>query len=132
MPPENKLTATICKSLDGRITTWSREAEIIFGYSAKEAQGKHISIIIPFDYQDEEYTLLDRVKVEDKVEVAETVRRTKDGRFIQVHLSAIAIRNADGKITGIMKKAQVLKELPDLPLREAGSDAIDKRTSADR
>lgn len=97
--------ALISKSLDGKITSWDTGAERIFGYSAAEAIGKHISIIIPFDYQDEEYELLDKLKQEDYLEVRETVRRRKDGSFLKVKLSATPVRDAEGKIIGALKKA---------------------------
>ena len=110
--------ALITKSLDGRITGWDQNAERLFGYSAAEAIGKHISIIIPFDYQDEEYELLDRLKNEDYLEVRETVRRTKDGRLLLVNLSATPIRSEAGKIIGAVTKAHVLREIDEIPSPE--------------
>jgi PAS domain S-box-containing protein len=98
-------TAFISKGLEGKITSWDSGAEKIFGYSPDEAIGKHISIIIPFDYQDEEYELLDKLKQEDYLEVRETVRRRKDGSFLKVKLSATPIRDGEGKIVGALKKA---------------------------
>lgn len=100
--------ALISKGLDGKITSWDAGAENIFGYSAEEAIGKHISIIIPFDYQDEEYELLDKLRQEDYPEVRETVRRTKDGSFMKVKLSATPIRDNEGKIVGALKRAEVI------------------------
>jgi PAS domain S-box-containing protein len=98
----------ISKSLDGRITAWNAAAERMFGFSAEEALGKHISIIIPFDYQDEEYELLDRLKKEDYLEVRRTVRRSKTGEFFEVMLSAVPIRDDNGKIIGARKMVQRL------------------------
>jgi PAS domain S-box-containing protein len=104
--------ALISKSLDGRITSWDEGAETLFGYSAQEAIGKHISIVIPFDYQDEEYELLDRLKAEDYLKIHHTVRRTKDGRFLLVRLTAVPIRSDVGKITGALKRLEMVLELP--------------------
>jgi PAS domain S-box-containing protein len=111
------VTALISKSLNGRITTWNDGAEILFGYSAAEAIGKHISIIIPFDFQDEEYELLDRLKAEGVVEARKTVRRTKDGKFLLALLSATPIRDETGKIVGALKKVQKVQDIasPHLP-----------------
>ncbi|MEZ0224737.1 MAG: PAS domain-containing protein [Alphaproteobacteria bacterium] len=100
--------AMISKSLDGRITAWNAAAERMFGFPAEEALGKHISIIIPFDYQDEEYELLDRLKQEDFLEVRCTVRRAKSGEFFEVMLSATPIRDEAGKIIGATKMVQRL------------------------
>ncbi len=106
------ITALISKSLDGRITSWNDGAEKIFGFSAEEAIGKHISIIIPFDFQDEEYELLDRLKAEDYLEVRNTVRRTKEGTFLMAQLSAKPIRDESGKIVGALKTVIALQDLP--------------------
>jgi PAS domain S-box-containing protein len=115
--PAKNVVALIAKSLDGRIIQWDEGAEKIFGYSAAEAVGKHISIIIPFDFQDEEYELLDRLKGEDYLEVRKTVRRTKSGYFIMVRLSATPLRNEDGKIIGALKRIEFVQSLssPRLP-----------------
>ena len=108
----NVKLAYINKSLDGRITSWDAGAEEIFGYTAQEAITKHISIIIPFEFQDEEYELLDRLKAEDYHEVRETVRRTKAGRFVMVRLSSTPIRNESEKIIGVVKKIEYVRDLP--------------------
>jgi PAS domain S-box-containing protein len=105
---DNDEPAIISKSLDGRITAWNAAAERMFGFSAKEALGKHISIIIPFDYQDEEYELLDRLKKEDFLEVRRTVRRAKSGEFVEVMLSATPIRDESGRMIGATKMVQRL------------------------
>jgi PAS domain S-box-containing protein len=102
--------AVISKSLDGRITAWNAAAERMFGFTAEEALGKHISIIIPFDYQDEEYELLDRLKREDFLEVRRTVRRAKTGEFFEVMLSATPIRDEAGRIIGATKMVQRLPQ----------------------
>lgn len=111
---DDKEIALIQKSLDGRITAWNDVAERMFGYSAAEAIGKHISIVIPFDYQDEEYELLDRLKKEDYLEVRRTVRRSKAGRLFSVMLSATPIRNEEGKIVGATKRVRYLTEAEDI------------------
>lgn len=113
--------AYISKSLDGRITAWDQGAEDMFGYTAVEALTKPISIVIPFDFQDEEYELLDKLKAENYHEVCETVRRRKDGTFLMVKLSAVPIRDEGGKIIGATKKIEYMQDLPsaDLPGHEA-------------
>lgn len=118
MDPEKTIksdVALIRKSLDGRITSWNDGAEKMFGYTATEAIGKHISIVIPFDWQDEEYMLLDRLKAEDYLEVHQTVRRTKEGIFLKVRLSATPVRDEGGKIVGALKKVELVETLGRTP-----------------
>lgn len=110
MGKEMNEIATIEKSLDGRITKWDDAAERIFGYTREEAIGKHISLVIPFDYQDEEYEMLDRLKQEEVLELRRTMRRSKDGRFFPVMLKATALRDAEGKIIGARKRVQRVPE----------------------
>ncbi len=94
------------KSMDGRITYWSLGAEKAFGYKRVEVIGRHVSIIIPFEWQDQEYAILDQLKAGDDLGVIKTVRRTKDGRLFQVELTTAPIRNSQGKIIGAEKRYQ--------------------------
>jgi|GEM_PF-4145312 len=58
---ESSDDAIISKSLDGIIKSWNRAGEIMFGYTAKEAVGKHISMIIPTEYIGEEKAIMERI-----------------------------------------------------------------------
>jgi PAS domain S-box-containing protein len=93
--------AIVTKSLDGRITSWTPSAEAMFGYTEAQATGKHISIIIPFDYQDEEYEILDRLKSGGLIEECVTVRRCREGKLLRVRMSAHRICNHGGKLVEI-------------------------------
>ncbi len=99
----------IQKSLDGRIIYWSEEAEQAFGYTAGEVLGRHVSIIIPFDWQDEEYQMLDELRAGQRVEERKTVRRSKDGRYWEVNLSIYPLRDEGGKIIGAEKRYSCLR-----------------------
>ena len=90
----------ISKSLDGEIRSWNEAAEHLYGYSAEEAIGSNISIIVPADRQDELADLLRRVAGAERVERFETVRRRKDGQLIQVELTLSPIFDAESKIVG--------------------------------
>src|SRR5258708_34982065 len=72
--------AIVSKTLDGVITSWNRAAERLFGYSAAEAVGQHIFLIIPDDRREEEEGVLARLRRGEKIDHFETVRRAKDGR----------------------------------------------------
>jgi two-component system, chemotaxis family, CheB/CheR fusion protein len=91
------------KSLDGRIIYWSDGAARAFGYSREEILGRHVSLIIPFDWQDEEYDMLDRMRLGEGLGTLRTVRRAKDGQLYRVDVTISPIRDAEGKIIGAEK-----------------------------
>jgi len=93
--------AIILKDLTGTITHWNPAAERIYGYSAEEAEGRHINLIISPERMEENDELVRRVLGGEKIEAWETVRRTKDGRIIHSSFSLAAIRNDRGKITAL-------------------------------
>jgi PAS domain S-box-containing protein len=102
--------AIVSKSLDGIIRTWNRGAERIFGYTAEEATGRHIALIIPEDRRAEEDMVLAKVRCGDTVDHFETVRRAKDGRLIDISLTVSPIRDARGKVIGASKIARDISE----------------------
>jgi PAS domain S-box-containing protein len=91
------------KTLDGVINTWNKGAERLFGYSAAEAIGQHISIIIPRDKQEEEDQIMARIRNGQRTENLETTRMNKNGRRINVSLSISPIFDSKGKIVGASK-----------------------------
>ena len=92
--------AIIGKTLDGRIFSWNRGAERMFGYRATEVVGRPLAILIPPDRRDEENQLVQRVKHGRSLVQIETVRLRKDGRAIEVQLTASPVRGKDGKVQG--------------------------------
>lgn len=102
--------AIISKTLEGIVTSWNKGAERIFGYTADEVIGKHISILFPPEYVDEEPQILARLRKGEKIEHYETVRRRKDGQFLNISLTVSPIRDADGKIIGASKIARDITE----------------------
>lgn len=100
----------ISKSLDGIITTWNRAAERVFGYTAAEAVGRPVTILIPDERLDEEPTILARIHSGERVDHFETVRRRKDGSLIDISLTISPIRNAKGEIIGASKIARDISE----------------------
>ncbi|HEY3158836.1 MAG TPA: PAS domain S-box protein [Vicinamibacterales bacterium] len=102
--------AIVGKTLDGVITSWNRAAERLFGYSAGEAIGQHIFLIIPDDRHAEEDFVLSRFRLGEKIEHFETVRRAKDGRLIPVSLTVSPIRDPTGRIVGASKVARDITE----------------------
>jgi PAS domain S-box-containing protein len=77
---ESSDDAIVSKNLNGVIASWNSGAERIFGYSAKEAIGQPITILIPEDRQDEEREILARIRRGERIDHFETIRQRKDGR----------------------------------------------------
>ncbi len=95
--------AIISKTLDGTILTWNAGAERLFGYSAKEAIGQAITLVIPRERHDEERALLERLRQGERIDHFETVRVAKDGRRIDMSLTVSPMRNAEGNVVGASK-----------------------------
>jgi PAS domain S-box-containing protein len=102
--------AIVSKSLDGIITSWNKGAERVFGYTAEEATGQPITIVIPQDRQEEERTILTRIRRGERIEHFETVRQRKHGSLIWVSLTISPVKNAEGKIVGASKIARDITE----------------------
>lgn len=88
------------KDLDGIIMTWNRGAEHLYGYTAEEAIGKPIAILVPKDHPDEIPRILERIRDGQSVEHYESVRVTKDGRQLDVSIRISPIRDAAGNPVG--------------------------------
>src|SRR6202163_2832909 len=84
---ESSEDAIISKNLDGVISSWNQSAERIFGYTAEEAVGKNITLIIPPDRRDEETAILERLRRGEHVDHFETVRMRKDGKLLNISLT---------------------------------------------
>jgi two-component system sensor kinase FixL len=103
---ESSDDAIIGKTLGGTIATWNVGAERIFGYTADEAVGKNISILMPPERLHEEVNIQQRLARGESIEHFDTVRVTKDSRKIEVSLTVSPIRNAAGTIVGASKIAR--------------------------
>ena len=98
--------AVVGKTLDGRITDWNGGAERLFGYSAQEAIGQPVQMLMPSDRLDEEMRLLADLTHGIAVPAFDTVRRTKSGELRQVLITLSPIRDAQGRIVGASKIAR--------------------------
>ena len=107
---ESSDDAIISKTLDGIITSWNKGAERIFGYTAKEAIGQPIFLLIPPELQKEEPGILNRLKKGERIEHYETVRLAKDGRALNISLTVSPVKDRTGKITGASKIARDVTE----------------------
>ena len=107
---ESSDDAIISKSLDGVITSWNKSAERIFGYTASEAVGQPITMLIPPDRLDEEPNILERLKRGERVDHFETIRVRKDGSRLDISLTISPVKDADGRIIGASKVARDITE----------------------
>ncbi len=101
--------AIISKTLDGIITSWNAAAERIFGYSAEEAIGQHISLIIPKSRLDEEYIIIGKVRAGQRIEHFETMRCARDGTLVDVSLTISPIHDDDGNVIGASNVARDIR-----------------------
>jgi PAS domain S-box-containing protein len=103
---ESSEDAIVSKSLDGIIQTWNATAERLFGFTAEQAEGQHISLIIPADRAKEEEEIIARIRAGEKVEHFDTVRVRSDGQPIPISLTISPIRDETGRIVGASKIAR--------------------------
>jgi len=98
--------AIVGKTLDGIITSWNPAAERMFGFTADEALGQSILLIIPEDRRDEETHVITQIRAGQRVDHFETVRRTKDGRLIDISITVSPIKDPQGRVIGASKVAR--------------------------
>jgi len=115
---ESSDDAIISKSTDGTIESWNRAAELLYGYTAAEAIGRSITMVIPKELHAEEAMLLDRLRRGERVEHYETVRLAKGGKRMHVSLTISPIRDASGRIVGASKIAR------DITARKQAEEAL--------
>jgi PAS domain S-box-containing protein len=108
---ESSTDAIIAEDLDGVITSWNDAAERLFGYTAAEAIGKSIRLIIPPERHDEFTQRIEAIRRGEKVEYTDTVRVRKDGRRIDVASHILPIRNNEGEVIGAAKIAHDISDL---------------------
>jgi PAS domain S-box-containing protein len=100
----------ISKTLDGIITSWNPAAVRVFGWSAAEAIGRHITLIIPTERRAEEDDVLARIRRGERVDHFETVRVTKDGQLVDVAITVSPVRDGTGRVVGASKVARDIGE----------------------
>jgi PAS domain S-box-containing protein len=98
--------AIVSKTLEGIITSWNAGAERLFGYTASEAIGQHISLVIPADRRDEETVIIGRIKRGERIEHYDTIRVRKDKTPLEISLTISPVRDSSGKIIGASKIAR--------------------------
>jgi PAS domain S-box-containing protein len=108
---ESSDDAIISKDLNGVITSWNKGAERLFGYTAEEAVGQSVALLIPLERQDEEPEILARLRRGERVEHFQTIRVRKDGTRMNISLTVSPVKDADGRIVGASKVARDITAL---------------------
>jgi PAS domain S-box-containing protein len=96
--------------LDGIITSWNKGAEQLFGYTADEAVGRPVAMLVSLDRQDKEIAILERIKRGERIHHYETVRQRKDGSLVEISLAVSPINTPKGNIIGASKIARDISE----------------------
>src|SRR5262245_30772926 len=102
--------AIASKTLDGIVTSWNPAAEMLFGYTAEEIIGRHISVLAAPGREDEMPAILERIRSGEKVDRYETLRRRKDGSLVAIALTVSPIRDESGQVIGASKIARDITE----------------------
>ncbi|HKO35268.1 MAG TPA: PAS domain S-box protein [Pyrinomonadaceae bacterium] len=121
---ESSDDAIISKNLDGIIQSWNEAASRVFGYSADEVIGRHITMLLPQDRLNEETLIIEKIRRGERVDHFETVRRRKDGSLIDVSLTISPIKNQEGRVVGASK---IARDITQRKKTEAERDELLKR-----
>ena len=103
---DSSFDAIISKDLNSVITSWNRAAERLFGYTAEEAIGRSVLMLIPEDRLEEETEIIARIRRGEPMPSFETIRVRKDGTRVPVSLTVSPIRGPAGQIVGASKIAR--------------------------
>jgi len=103
---ESSDDAIVSEDINGRITSWNHGAEVIYGYSSKEAVGKHVCFFIPHEKQIEEARIEKLILAKQLVSHYETTRICKNGQTVNVRITFSPILNSEGQVVGISRISQ--------------------------
>jgi len=117
---ESSSDAIIGKNLEGVIMSWNQGAEVMYGYSASEAIGQKISVLIPSGRADEFPRVMEQLRSGRRIVNFETVRIAKDGRLLNVSLTMSPVLDSDGAAIG----ASVIAR--DITAHKAAEEALRK------
>lgn len=124
---ESSHEAIIGRSLDRKVVSWNRAAELMFGYTANEMVGQSVSVLIPPEREVEAHMNRQQLAAGQPIVDLETVRVTKDGRRIDVSTSQAAINNARGEQIGV---ALVFRDITERKRTQESILALQNRMSA--
>ncbi|HLJ54322.1 MAG TPA: PAS domain S-box protein [Chthonomonadaceae bacterium] len=97
---ETSEDAIIGKGLDNIIRSWNRGAERIYGYSADEAIGRSVLMLVPENRRSEPDAFIEKILRGERVEHLETVRVRRDGARLDISITVWPARDSSGQIVG--------------------------------
>ncbi len=118
------IDAIVSKDLGGIIHSWNEAAERIFGYSAAEAIGQPITMLLPVEQRDEELRIMEKIRRGERVEAYDTRRRRKDGSLVEISVSISPIVDSRGRIIGASK---IARDITDRRATEAALSESESR-----
>jgi PAS domain S-box-containing protein len=118
--------AIVGLDLEGRILTWNRGAERLYGHREAEARGWSIDRLLASERRAEMAAALDRVQGQQTTERFETEHVTKDGRRVPVFLTLSPIRDASDKLIGISIVGR------DIGMQKAAEEALRRSEATSR
>jgi two-component system cell cycle sensor histidine kinase/response regulator CckA len=121
---ESSMDAVIAVTLDGLVTSWNAAAEAMYGYTAEEMTGRHISVVFPPDRTEELAPILEQIRRGRPVHHYETRRVRKDGTVMDVSISTSPVRDRSGAIVGA---ARVSRDVTERNWAEAEHQADEAR-----
>jgi PAS domain S-box-containing protein len=128
--------AIVSKDLSGIITSWNRGAERIFGYTAEEAVGRSITMLLPAERLDEEQRILSTLTRGERIDHFETERVTKQGKRIHVSVSVSPLKDSTGRVVGgakiardITSRTMMQREREDILRKERDARALAEAAS---
>ncbi|MFF4805593.1 PAS domain S-box protein [Streptomyces sp. NPDC001351] len=113
---ESSQDAILAKTLDGRITYWNAAAQRLYGFTADEVLGRHVSVLAPSTRRHEITALLERLRDGEKVEHFETLRLTRSGELLDVDVTLWPTRASDGAVVGA---CAIVRDISDRKRAEA-------------
>ncbi len=116
--------AIVSKDLNSIITSWNEAAERIFGYTADEAIGQSILMLLPVNQQAEEVSIMERIHRGERVEAYDTRRRRKDGSLVEISVTISPIVDSTGRIVGASK---IARDITDRKASEAALQETESR-----
>ncbi|MFK4226423.1 SpoIIE family protein phosphatase, partial [Streptomyces sp. NPDC019890] len=118
---ESSQDAILANTLDGRITYWNAAAQRLYGYTAAQVIGQHVSMLAPADRREEVTELLDRLWRGERVEHFETLRATRTGQMLDVDVTLWPTRAPDGSVIGA---CAIVRDISDRKRAEAELTAL--------
>jgi two-component system CheB/CheR fusion protein len=119
--------AILSKDLDGTIRTWNQGAERLYGYTAREAVGGSVKMLVPQDHAEEWATIMEQLRRGEHVEQLETERFRKDGRRVPVSLTLSPILNSDGRVVSVSETANNISRRRELEREVVEVAALEQR-----